>query len=862
MSLIKFFWHDFKADHTFNWLYVLCAALGIIGLLLVESFSVGITDKFSRNAKNFIASDLSISSRTAFTEQERQIIESYLANKPFRYAQWTETYSLVTKPNQPSELNPSLQENQLQNRTPIAKLANLNFVSLDFPFYGSVLLEGNKRQGPGEWSVLHSSPKVWISRDLAWELSVNVGDQLKIGEQLFTIDALMIEDQFSSFRGFNLAPKIFLSANFLERTGLIKFGSTATFSYAIQLPIAIQPEKVQQELRSLLEDKRIKIMGPTESSQQISRVLDLLTDYLSLITLMTYLLSLIGLYYFTQYFLAKKIKTLAIYKSLGIQTSLLFKANFLHLTVLTLISVLFSTSLVVALLPLVEDFFTQLVGDTLLFRFNAQSILRILLLSLGGSLLALGPLFWGALQTQVATVFQDLPAELKRIKFYYFLPLLIYIAVLTLVLANSIKVGGYFIGALGLIALVSAIIYKIITTLLDRYSNHFSFINRHASKTLSRYFVSSFTIFICLLLSMTLTTFIFQLESSLRAEFTQTSVDKRPDLFAFDIQDSQAQAFTQLSQRMGWQQTLFAPMVRARLLKINGNPVQENQQETENSFSTREEESATRIRNRGVNLSYRTQLSWSEKLVRGEFKTTLCNSDIELCAISLEQSYARRLGAKIGDKLLFDISDVEIEGIVTSLRTVKWASFEPNFFILFQPGVLEAAPATYLASIKVKSQTEKRDIFRSIAQDFPNVSLVEISEVVKKMVSIFDLMAIAIKVISLLALMVALIVLMAVSFNHLDLRKRDMTLFYMLGLKTGLIKSIYLREFGLLISLCVVLSLGFGSALTWITMQFIFDSQALLRPLFVIPMMTGLALVLLLIVHWRTGYLVKIKHLF
>jgi predicted lysophospholipase L1 biosynthesis ABC-type transport system permease subunit len=215
---------------------------------------------------------------------------------------------------------------------------------------------------------------------------------------------------------------------------------------------------------------------------------------------------------------------------------------------------------------LFEQFFSQLLDEDLLFRLSPTSLSSILLLSLGGSLLALGPLFWGALQIPVASVFQDLPAELKRIQFYYFLPLAIYIVLLTIVLANSIQVGAYFIGALTLITLLALIIYKSMTLLLDRYAHRFSFVNRHAAKTLSRYFVSSFTIFICLLLGMTLSAFIFQLDSSVRAEFTQNSNDKRPDLFAFDIQDSQAAAFTQLMQSQGWQRTLFSPMIRGRLL--------------------------------------------------------------------------------------------------------------------------------------------------------------------------------------------------------------------------------------------------------------------------------------------------------
>lgn len=848
MSFLKFFWRDVKSDRAFNWFYILCAALGIVGLLLVESFKVGIEEKISKNAKNFIASDLSISTRRAFEPNELKSIEDYLADKKYHYAKWTETYSLVMKSSEGSA----------------SKLADLNFVTPEFPYYGSVVLENQGKKGPGDWGRIHEKPLVWISRDLSWEMGLKVGDAVKIGEAFFTVDGIILQDQFSSFRGFNLAPKIFLSHNFLAKTELIKFGSTATFSYAVKLPPKAVVKDIQKDLRSLVIDKSIKIAGPEESSQQISRSLTLLTDYLSLITLMTYLLSLVGLYYFTQHFLSKKLKTFSIYKAMGIKTSFLFKTNFVHLILLTVVAVLISTTFVIITIPFLESFFSKLVAEELTFKLSTMSLVRILTLSMGGSLLALGPLFWGAMQTPVSTIFQDLPAELKRIKFYYFLPLLIYVVVLAILLANSIKVGTLFLSALGLIIIVAAICFKGFTTFLDRVSNKLTFVNRHAARTLSRYFTSSFTIFICLLMGMTLTTYIFQLESSLREEFTQTYGDRRPDLFLFDLQDSDSARFEQVAQENKWNLTMYAPMIRARLIKINDKPLQKRETAPQNdpNFQTREDENSERIRNRGVNLSYRPHLSWSETLSDGKFNGEKCDPTVKVCEISLEKTYARRLGADIGDKLIFDVSGIEVEGIVTSLRTVKWTSFEPNFFILFQPGVLEEAPKTYLASIKVKTVDEKRKVFSEMAEHFPSVSMLEVSELVRKITTIFDIMAIAIKFISFLSLFVALVVLVAVSFNHLDLRKREMGLFYMLGLKTVIIKKIYGREFSFLITLCVVLSLLFGSALTLVIMKNIFNSEAILRLEFVIPVMVVLGLGLLVIVTLRIRQLVKNKNLF
>ena len=225
MSFIKFFWKEFKSDKAFNIFYIICLTLGIFGLLLVESFKVGVEDKVNRNAKNLIAGDLSISSRQVIVEDDREEIESYLHEKKYNYAQWTETYSLISK-----VINSETHE--VIN----TKLADLNFVSEEFPFYGGVKLEDGQKLGPGDWGNLHETPMLWISRDLSWELEVKKGDIVKVGELNFEVAGIIVEDDFSSFRGFSLAPKVFLSSNYLEQTELIKFGSTATFSYSIKLP--------------------------------------------------------------------------------------------------------------------------------------------------------------------------------------------------------------------------------------------------------------------------------------------------------------------------------------------------------------------------------------------------------------------------------------------------------------------------------------------------------------------------------------------------------------------------------------------------------------------------------------------------
>lgn len=850
MFTLKFFWRDFKADYSYNLLFILCASLGIAGLLLVESFKVGIEDKISLNAKNLIASDLSISSRRQFNENEREKIKKYFDEKKIPYTEWIETYSVISHV-------PSSTGNQNDY---LSKLADLNFVGREFPFYGKVDLEAAGREKRGDWKKIHETPSLWMSKDLVWELNLKIGDQVKIGKAIFTLEGIILQDQFSSFRGFNLAPKVFLSLDFLEKTELIKFGSTATYTYIAKIPDEKKAKLIQKELRNLIKDLSVKILTPRESNEQVMRSLNLLTDYLSLITLLTYLLSLVALYYFTQHFLSKKMKLFSIYKAMGVGPRFLFRVSFFHLVFLTFLTIGISGGGIIFILPLLESFFSRLAGEELFFRLSMGAILKIFALSFGGSLLALGPLLWGALQTSIAQIFQDLPMELKRIKYYFFIPLLIYVGILAIFLANSFKIGLFFIGGLLGIIIFSLLLFKFSINILSKFLSRVSFVNRHGLLTLSRYFASSYTIFICLLVGATLTTFIFQLQNSLRKEFSENTERRRPDLFIFDLQDSQADKFSLATKNEGWERTMFSPMIRGRLVRINGELTQKKHDEiNDSSFQTREDENAQRIKNRGVNLSYRPELSWSETLISGKFSKERCHVEVKPCEISLEESYAKRLGVKIGDRLTFDVSGIDVEGVISSLRTVKWTSFEPNFFILFQEGILEDAPKTYLSTLKVKSFEEKKKIFTKIAKDFPGVSLVDVSEVIKKISKVFDLMTLAVKFISLLSFLVTLIVLISVSFNHLDLRKKDMDLFYTLGVRHYIIQKIYNREFQILIIFCLLFSVGSGTLLTTVVMRNIFYSESVFSFKIVFALMAAIGGILSLIVHFKIRQLMKNK---
>jgi putative ABC transport system permease protein len=102
---------------------------------------------------------------------------------------------------------------------------------------------------------------------------------------------------------------------------------------------------------------------------------------------------------------------------------------------------------------------------------------------------------------------------------------------------------------------------------------------------------------------------------------------------------------------------------------------------------------------------------------------------------------------------------VEVEGIIRNFREVKWTSFYPNFFVNVEPGFIDDAPKTYLAVLPQGPKETKRYFQREAVGKFPNISFVDVEEIIGKLAASFDKSRKAIEVISALSLIVGLVIL-------------------------------------------------------------------------------------------------------
>ncbi|HIM99697.1 MAG TPA: FtsX-like permease family protein, partial [Deltaproteobacteria bacterium] len=339
---------------------------------------------------------------------------------------------------------------------------------------------------------------------------------------------------------------------------------------------------------------------------------------------------------------------------------------------------------------------------------------------------------------------------------------------------------------------------------------------RLAFRNLERNRTGAISCFLALALGTLLINLIPQIYQGLQEEVSRPEDYRIPSLFLFDIQPDQIDDLQSVLVQENAQLNYLSPMVRASLEKVNGEAFESNNDEAP---VTREQEREQHIRRHIFNLSYRTELSNAEYIVSG--KALAINYDWESTVpaeVSLEQKFAERMRLKLGDLLTFNVQEIEVEAKVVNLRRVKWNSFQPNFVILFQTGVLEDAPATFLASLGGLDKTRRLQLQNQIVKEFPNVSVIDVTRMVKRVLKISDQMVLALRLMAYLSILAGLVVVFSIARHEVEGRLWELNLLKVLGARFQDIQKMIQIEFAIMgifagfFGVAVSLAISYGLA--------------------------------------------------
>jgi putative ABC transport system permease protein len=296
--------------------------------------------------------------------------------------------------------------------------------------------------------------------------------------------------------------------------------------------------------------------------------------------------------------------------------------------------------------------------------------------------------------------------------------------------------------------------------------------------------------------------------------------ESRPNLVFFDVQPDQKDDVAARVREAGPMTTAPVPIVPMRIQAIRGRAasellaIEDDRQRPERWALRREYRS-----------SYRDRQAASETLVSGswwrpgEWKRPGNGAAVP---IALEAGLARELKVGLGDEITWDLQGVPLVSRVAVLRTVEWARFEPNFFVVFPEGPLAAAPQSYVLLSRVEDTGARARLQRSVVEKHPNVSTLDLAQVQRAIEGILDRVVLAVRFMALFSLGAGALVLAGAVASSRQQRVREGALLRTLGATRGQLLRILLAEYAVLGTLASAVAVGLSSLAGWATVHFAF----------------------------------------
>ncbi len=322
------------------------------------------------------------------------------------------------------------------------------------------------------------------------------------------------------------------------------------------------------------------------------------------------------------------------------------------------------------------------------------------------------------------------------------------------------------------------------------------------------------------------------LRTDLITSWRQATPPDAPNRFVINLMPDQAEPFQRVLREAGVQRYDWYPMIRGRLVAVNGREVRPDQYA---------EDRARRLVDREFNLSTARQPPAHNEVIAGRWVPE------ENGAASVEEGLAQTLGLKLGDTLRFDIGGQVEEVRIANLRKVDWGSMRVNFFVMFQREHMPELPTTYISAFRAP---DKPGFDNLLARDFPNVTNIDVSASIGQVQRVLDQVIRAVEFLFGFTLAAGLVVLFAAVVATREARAREFAVMRAMGASGRLLQQVQRTELlgvgalaGFLASLAAV-------AVGWALAKYAFEFEWRPSPWVPLAGMAAGALLALAAGHW------------
>ena len=720
------------------WL-VLALTLSVTALSSVSFLADRMQRTFAFDARQLLASDLLIVSDQVLSEQFIQEAQ----RRNLRIANTVVFPSMATVGTQ-------------------SKLSSLKAVSPQYPLRGAL-----KIQSPSTTSEVSSSPlpgSIFLDKAMLGSLQAKVGDQITLGSRQFLIAGVLTQELDRGAGFMNFAPRVMMSLEDLPSTGLLGLGSRVTYRLLLAGPDAdIQSyEKWATNYISAegIRGLRIETM---ENAQPIMRkTLERAERFLSLIALLTAMVSAVAIALSARRYVLKQSDSCAVLKCFGASSGDILKKQ---------LQTLVSLGIIAAIVGSTIGYFVQylllaLLDNLVMGNLESVSIWPVLWSTSLAWILLIGfalPPLLGLVKVSPVRLIRKEYARLSGSAIWVAIFGLVICLVLIAIAARDWKLAlwtaGSFGGAIALFGLMSWFSLCLLGKIRTQ-----NFIVRFVLLTQSRSMGYAIVQITALGIAIMALLMILLLRQDLLSAWQGNIPPDAPNRFMINVQENQKQGINQFLVDAGVGRPDFYPMVRGRLIDINGQAITPNDYQDEN---------ARRLVDREFNLSYVDQLPSGNRITAGKW------IDGSTPQVSLETGIAKTLKLKLGDQLTFEIAGEKISAPITSLRKLDWGSMRVNFFVIMSPSLLSQLPQSWITSYY--QGPNKEDLDFRLTQTYPNLTVVDVATSLQQIQEVINKLTAALGLLFIFTIIAAILVLIAAISATQDERFRNAALLKALG---------------------------------------------------------------------------------
>ncbi|MFK3736218.1 ABC transporter permease [Massilia sp. TN1-12] len=654
---------------------------------------------------------------------------------------------------------------------------------------------------------------VWVDVNLLPPLKVKVGSNVQLGDKTFRIARLIATepDRGASFS--NFAPRVMLNLADLKATGLVDSYARVTYRMQVAGPSANDPRAVQGYeawLRARIAAdnvKGVRIETLENGRPEMRNTIDRAERFLSLVSLLSAMLAAVAVAMAARRFMQRHLDAVAMLRCLGMtqnEVGILFLVEFAIVGLAgSVLGVLVGFGAHFVLLEAVKNLIPAELPPVSPLP-ALQGIATGMLLLVG---FALAPVLQLRNVPHNRVIRREQAAPRPAALATYGLGTAVFVGLLLWQAGDvqlALLTAGGFLGGFAVFALVGWLALlglKRLRTLFKHQSWRFAItsLQRRPGATVVQ--IVSLSLGLMALLVLTV------VRGDLMAAWRLATPADAPNRFIINIQPDQREGVAKQIRAAGVADPVLYPMIRGRLVAVNGQAV------TKDTYT---EDRARGLAEREFNLSSTAALPAGNEISGG----TWYRDAPGVAEASVEQGLANTLRLKLGDTMRFDMGGQVVEAKITSLRKLEWGSMRANFFVIINPAAMRDAPTTYMTAFHLPARGI--GLANSLTRAFPNLTVIDVSGIIRQLQDVLDQVVVAVEFLFLFTLASGVLVLYAALMGSQAERTREAGLLRALGATRGQLARAQRIEFALVGALSGLLAASGAAALGWALAEYQF----------------------------------------